>query len=143
MNCIRLGLNVKSSLYLDVCISFQFSSVYKLRVGEVGFSMMFVVYCRYSSLGHSEKKRLEQDEDRLMSVILYNIVAYMVMMRVHKQEIRKKIRRLLGKSHIGLSYSQEINFLLDNIQNLVRCFLFLMSYCKVIIPPANIVCGGI
>ncbi|XP_063401019.1 MAP kinase-activating death domain protein-like isoform X5 [Mytilus trossulus] len=73
---------------------------------------------RYTSLGQSERKRLEQDEDRLMSVILYNIVAFMVMMRVHKQEIRKKVRRLLGKSHIGLSYSGEINFLLDNIPNL-------------------------
>jgi len=57
-----------------------------------------------------------------MSVILYNIVAFMVMMRVHKQEIRKKVRRLLGKSHIGLSYSQEINFLLDNIPNLVSIY---------------------
>ncbi|VDI48556.1 Hypothetical predicted protein [Mytilus galloprovincialis] len=73
---------------------------------------------RYTSLGQSERKRLEQDEDRLMSVILYNIVAFMVMMRVPKQEIRKKVRRLLGKSHIGLSYSSEINFLLDNIPNL-------------------------
>ena len=77
---------------------------------------------RYNSLGHSERKRLEQDEDRLMSVILYNIVAFMVMMRIHKQEIRKKVRRLLGKSHIGLSYSQEINVLLDNIPNLVSIY---------------------
>lgn len=77
---------------------------------------------RYTSLGQSERKRLEQDEDRLMSVILYNIVAFMVMMRVPKQEIRKKVRRLLGKSHIGLSYSSEINFLLDNIPNLVSLF---------------------
>jgi uncharacterized protein with PIN domain len=84
--------------------------------------MYFVFHSRYNSLGHSERKRLEQDEDRLMSVILYNIVAFMVMMRVHKQEIRKKVRRLLGKSHIGLSYSQEINVLLDNIPNLVSIY---------------------
>lgn len=85
---------------------------------------MYNLICiyRYTSLGQSERKRLEQDEDRLMSVILYNIVAFMVMMRVPKQEIRKKVRRLLGKSHIGLSYSSEINFLLDNIPNLVSLF---------------------
>ena len=46
----------------------------------------------------------------------------MVMMRVNKDEIKKKIRRLLGKSHIGLQYSQEINNLLDEIASLVGLY---------------------
>uniref|UniRef100_A0A1I8F1B4 SH2 domain-containing protein n=1 Tax=Macrostomum lignano TaxID=282301 RepID=A0A1I8F1B4_9PLAT len=56
---------------------------------------------RYESLGRAERKRLELDEDRLLCTMLYNLTAFMVMMRVDPAELRKKIRRLLGKSHIG------------------------------------------
>lgn len=71
-------------------------------------------------MGDLERKRLEHDEDKLLAHMLYNITAFMVMMRVAKPEVRKKIRRLLGKSHIGLAYSAEVNNLLDQISNLVR-----------------------
>ncbi|XP_060556937.1 MAP kinase-activating death domain protein-like isoform X5 [Ruditapes philippinarum] len=73
---------------------------------------------RYNSLGPGDRKRLEHDEDKLLSVMLYNLVSFMVMTKVHKVEIKKKVRRLLGKSHMGLSYSQEINNLLDKIETL-------------------------
>ena len=78
---------------------------------------------RYVSLGDMERKRLEHDEDKLLAHMLYNITAFMVMMRVHKAEVRKKIRRLLGKSHISLAYSAEVNNLLDQIGNLVMTLL--------------------
>lgn len=74
---------------------------------------------RYKSLSESERKRLEHDEDRLLSTMLYNLTAILVMLNVKKDEIRKKIRRLLGKSHIGLVYSQEVHNLVDQINNLV------------------------
>lgn len=48
----------------------------------------------------------------------------MVMMDVKKIEIKKKIRRLLGKSHIGLHYSQDVNNLLDEIGKLVSSDAF-------------------
>ncbi|KAL5276579.1 MADD family protein [Megaselia abdita] len=73
---------------------------------------------RYKSLSESERKRLEHDEDRLLSTMLYNLTAILVMLNVKKDEIRKKIRRLLGKSHIGLVYSQEVHNLVDQINNL-------------------------
>ncbi|GAB1600655.1 MAP kinase-activating death domain protein-like isoform X7 [Argonauta hians] len=73
---------------------------------------------RYNSLGDTEKKRLEHDEDRLLTDMLYNHIGFMVMMDVKKIEIKKKIRRLLGKSHIGLQYSQDVNNLLDEINKL-------------------------
>lgn len=75
---------------------------------------------RYKTLSDSEKKRLEHDEDRLLSTMLYNLIAELVMLNVKKEEIRRKCRRLLGKSHIGLVYAQEVNQLLDQINNLVR-----------------------
>lgn len=74
---------------------------------------------RYKTLSDSEKKRLEHDEDRLLSTMLYNLIAELVMLNLKKEEIRRKCRRLLGKSHIGLVYAQEINVLLDQINNLV------------------------
>lgn len=74
---------------------------------------------RYHLLGDYERKHLEQEEDRLLSTMLYNLTSFMVMMQVNKNEIRKKNRRLLGKSHIGLQYSQTINNLLDNLEKLV------------------------
>jgi hypothetical protein len=68
---------------------------------------------RYSLLGIAEKKRLELDEDHLLAVMLYNLCAFMIMMRVSKDEIRRKIRRMLGKCHIGLLLSQQVNEVLD------------------------------
>lgn len=75
---------------------------------------------RYKSLSDTERKRLEHEEDRLLSTILYNLTAILVMLNVNKEELKRKIRRLLGKSHIGLVYSQEVNLLLDQIHNLVN-----------------------
>ncbi|XP_059150887.1 MAP kinase-activating death domain protein-like isoform X3 [Physella acuta] len=85
---------------------------------------------RYNSLGDAEKKRLEYDEDRLLAVMLFNQAAFMLMMRVPKNEIKKKIRRLLGKSHIGLVQSQDINNLLDNIQHLYGNDIDLKPMCS-------------
>ncbi|GJQ84730.1 hypothetical protein Trydic_g21135 [Trypoxylus dichotomus] len=73
---------------------------------------------RYKALSDTERKRLEHEEDRLLSTMLYNLTAIMVMLNLNKMEIKRKIRRLLGKSHIGLIYSQEVNLLLDQINNL-------------------------
>lgn len=74
---------------------------------------------RYKSLSDSERKRLEHDEDRLLSSMLYNLTAQLVMLNVSREEIRRRVRRLLGKSHIGLVYSQEVITLLDQVVNLV------------------------
>lgn len=79
---------------------------------------------RYKSLSDSERKRLEHDEDRLLSTMLFNLTAILVMLNVQKEELKRKVRRLLGKSHIGIVYSQEVHDLLDQITNLVcliRC----------------------
>ncbi|XP_043266245.1 MAP kinase-activating death domain protein isoform X8 [Colletes gigas] len=73
---------------------------------------------RYKSLSESEKKRLEHDEDRLLCTLLHNLTAILVMLNADKTEVKRKVRRLLGKSHIGLIYSQELNQLLDQIHNL-------------------------
>ncbi|XP_038557084.1 MAP kinase-activating death domain protein isoform X11 [Micropterus salmoides] len=70
---------------------------------------------RYLSLGEHDRKRLEDDEDRLLATLLHNMIAYMLMLKLNKNDIRKKVRRLMGKSHIGLSYSQEINEILDKL----------------------------
>lgn len=74
----------------------------------------------YYSLSNADRKRLELDEDRLLAVMLYNLIAFMILMRVSKEEIRRKIRRILGRCHIGLMMSQQVNELLDNISNLVK-----------------------
>ncbi|XP_017488133.1 PREDICTED: MAP kinase-activating death domain protein isoform X4 [Rhagoletis zephyria] len=73
---------------------------------------------RYKALSEEERKRLEHDEDRLLSTMLYNLTAILVMLGVNKEEIRRKIRRLLGKSHIGLVYSTEVHNVVDQINNL-------------------------
>lgn len=73
---------------------------------------------RYLSLGDHDRKRLEDDEDRLLSTLLHNMIAYMLMIKLNKNDIKKKVRRLMGKSHIGLTYSQEINEILDKLANM-------------------------
>lgn len=79
---------------------------------------------RYKTLSDSERKRLEHDEDRLLSTMLYNLIAQLVMLNLKKEEIKRKCRRLLGKSHIGLVYSQEVNLLLDQVSNVVSLIYF-------------------
>jgi hypothetical protein len=86
---------------------------------------------RYLTLSDSEKKRLEHEEDRLLATQLYNLVSFILMMDVNRQELKQKVRRLLGKSHMGLVYSQEINQLLESVNHLVSFFLnlpFLTSF---------------
>ncbi|XP_063800688.1 MAP kinase-activating death domain protein isoform X23 [Pseudophryne corroboree] len=73
---------------------------------------------RYFSLGDHDRKRLENDEDRLLATLLHNMVAYMVMIKVNKTDLRRKVRRLLGKCHIGLTHSQQINELLDRVTDM-------------------------
>ncbi|KAL6724495.1 hypothetical protein Aduo_019382 [Ancylostoma duodenale] len=70
---------------------------------------------RYAALSDSEKKRLELEEDRLLSTLLHNLTAYMIMCGTGQKAIQQKIRRLLGKAHIGLVCSKEINKLLDEL----------------------------
>ena len=55
--------------------------------------------------------------------MLYNLTAFMVMMQVEKVEVRRKVRRLVGKCHIGLDASEQINRLLEHVNQLVsaRC----------------------
>jgi hypothetical protein len=73
---------------------------------------------RYRSLSDVDRRRLEGEEDRLLSTLLYNLIAFMVMVNVTRIDIKRKIRRLLGKCHIGLVYSAEINGLLEQLENL-------------------------
>uniref|UniRef100_A0A0K0D6V9 Drf_GBD domain-containing protein n=1 Tax=Angiostrongylus cantonensis TaxID=6313 RepID=A0A0K0D6V9_ANGCA len=70
---------------------------------------------RYAALSDSEKKRLELEEDRLLSTLLHNLTAYMIMCGTGQKAIQQKTRRLLGKAHIGLVCSKEINKLLDDL----------------------------
>ncbi|KAL3267187.1 hypothetical protein HHI36_011324 [Cryptolaemus montrouzieri] len=73
---------------------------------------------RYKSLSDTERKRLEFEEDKLLATMLYNLTAILVMLNCNKMEIKRKIRRLLGKSHIGQAHSKEVNMLLDQINKL-------------------------
>ncbi|KAG7250647.1 hypothetical protein CRUP_035612, partial [Coryphaenoides rupestris] len=93
---------------------------------------------RYLSLGDHDRKRLEEDEDRLLATLLHNMIAYMLMLKVNKNDIRKKVRRLMGKSHIGLSHSQEINEMLDKLAQTRWWYekLINMTYC----PKTKVLC---
>jgi hypothetical protein len=73
---------------------------------------------RYRTLQEHERKRLEHEEDRLLSSLLHNMTAYMLMLRVALQTIRLKVRRLLGKCHVGVIYSEEIHSLLHRLDRL-------------------------
>lgn len=44
--------------------------------------LIYFFFCRYFSLGEHDRKRLEDDEDRLLATLLHNMIAYMIMMKV-------------------------------------------------------------
>ena len=64
---------------------------------------------RYKKLADSEKRRLENDEDRLLVTVLYNMSAFMIMMDVIPNVIRRKVRRMLGKDRFKHKYSLKTN----------------------------------
>lgn len=72
---------------------------------------------RYKKLSDKDKRRLENDEDKLLVTVLYNMSAFMIMMDVNPQIMRRKVRRMLGKSHIGLQQDKEIQKLLGLVQS--------------------------
>lgn len=73
---------------------------------------------RYRSLGKLEQKRLEEDEDKVLGTVLFNLTAFMIQVNVDKKEIKRKIRRIIGKAHVGLCQSQCVGHLLASIENL-------------------------
>ncbi|VDL62971.1 unnamed protein product, partial [Hymenolepis diminuta] len=70
----------------------------------------------YSQLETITKKRLELGEDSLLAGVMHNLIAFMVMARIPPDLIRRKIRRLIAKSHTGLHYTQKITQLLDCLE---------------------------
>ena len=102
-----------------VALKFEFQVEILWHNPSMGELITLFCLLRYTSLGPAEKKRLEADEDRLLATLLYNLVAFMLALNVDKDVLRKKVRRLLGKSHVGLLHSQQVNDLLDNLSNLV------------------------
>lgn len=48
-------------------------------------SVILLLWHRYLSLGEHDRKRLEDDEDRLLATLLHNMIAYMLMMKVQLQ----------------------------------------------------------
>ena len=52
----------------------------------------------------------------------------MISLSINKQSIKSKIRRLLGKSHVGITHSQYVNDLLDVMDKLVRSNYFKRVY---------------
>lgn len=73
----------------------------------------------YSNLGTITKKRLELSEDALLAGVMHNLIAFMVMARITPDLIRRKVRRLIAKSHTGLHFTQKITHLLDCLEWLV------------------------
>ncbi|VDN20427.1 unnamed protein product [Dibothriocephalus latus] len=75
---------------------------------------------KYSKLSQPEKKLLELKEDRILACLLHNMIAYMVMLRLPEQEIRKVTFRLLGRCRLGAYFSGLVSHLVDNLHLLVR-----------------------
>ena len=89
---------------------------------------------RYSQLSEADRKRLELEEDRILATLLHNMTAMvekkifsrkiffpqMHLCHVPVRTIQQKVRRMLGKAHIGLIYSKRINQLLDELITLVK-----------------------
>lgn len=70
-------------------------------------------------MSENEQRRLAHDEDRLLSTMLYNLTAFMLMMNVKKELINSKVRSMLGKCRIAICYAEEITALLYRLNSLV------------------------
>ncbi|VEL07628.1 unnamed protein product [Protopolystoma xenopodis] len=73
----------------------------------------------YQSLGPNERRQLELDEDRLLAVLLHNLFASMIMMRVDRAQLRAHIRRWQARCRLSLHYAQTVSRLLEAMPYLV------------------------
>lgn len=70
--------------------------------------------CRYTGLNNSDQKRLQEDEDRLLAVVLQNLIAFMLMMSVNKDRIRQKVALTISLT----------------LAKINECFKFNVQYCR-------------
>ncbi|TNN44515.1 MAP kinase-activating death domain protein [Liparis tanakae] len=63
---------------------------------------------RYLSLCDHDRKRLEDDEDRLLATLLHNMIAFMLMLKLNKNDIKKKVCDdcIVLRSNIGTVYER-------------------------------------
>ncbi|CAH8582626.1 unnamed protein product [Schistosoma rodhaini] len=73
---------------------------------------------KYQNSSLLKRKQMELEEDCLLVNIMHNMIAFMLMANVDRIFIRKKLQRLLAKSHTGLHYSRKINDLLNSLNYL-------------------------
>ncbi|VDQ03144.1 unnamed protein product, partial [Trichobilharzia regenti] len=73
---------------------------------------------KYQSSSLLKRKQMELAEDCLLVNVMHNMIAFMLMANVDRLLIRKKLQRLLAKSHTGLHYSRKIGDLLNSLNYL-------------------------
>ncbi|TNN07813.1 MAP kinase-activating death domain protein [Schistosoma japonicum] len=73
---------------------------------------------KYQNASLLKRKQMELEEDCLLVNIMHNMIAFMLMANVDRVSIRKKLQRLLAKSHTGLHYSRKITDLLNSLNYL-------------------------
>lgn len=62
--------------------------------------------------------------------MIYNLIAFMIMVNVPKESIMKIVRTLVGKSRVTNCYATEITSLMTQLSNLVS-FNILICYYNV------------
>ncbi|KAG5446280.1 MAP kinase-activating death domain protein, variant 2, partial [Clonorchis sinensis] len=73
---------------------------------------------RFARLNSTERKMLQNTEDRLLTTCLHNLVACQVMMRVDKTSIRNRVRRIQARCRLGSTFSESLSYLLDRLDYL-------------------------
>ncbi|KAF6779848.1 hypothetical protein AHF37_00691 [Paragonimus kellicotti] len=73
---------------------------------------------QFSRLDATERKRLQNQEDRLITVCLYNLISFMVMMQVDKGAICTRVRRIQARCRLASSFSWTLSKLLDQLSYL-------------------------
>ncbi|KAK4471000.1 hypothetical protein MN116_006501, partial [Schistosoma mekongi] len=73
---------------------------------------------KYQNASLLKRKQMELEEDCLLVNIMHNMIAFMLMANVDRVSIRKKLQRLLAKSHTGLHYSRKITDLINSLNYL-------------------------
>ncbi|CAH8846355.1 unnamed protein product [Trichobilharzia szidati] len=73
---------------------------------------------QFAVMNPTQKRILLLKEDRLLALCLYNLIAYMILMRVNKGVLVNHVRRLLARCRIGSYFASIVSHLLDNLKYL-------------------------
>ena len=79
-----------------------------------------VSLCRYSSLSEAHRQAFGSEEDTLLSLVLHNLLVYMLMVGLSPEETTDLIHRLMARTRLATAEERLLQQTLKHVEQNVR-----------------------